>query len=152
MSRPCAACSHPDRAVLDRKLRSGATIVDVVRWLATTERPIQRNAVSRHANSHLGVTRLPGPRPPATPFLERIVSLVDADLESGAQRPNVTQAISAQAEINRQQSRDTDRDWTLKLAMILSGHAPLPLRALDEFDLAREAIEGELRPLLEAGN
>lgn len=150
MPRPCSACTHVNRAVLDRKLRSGATIVDVVRWLATTERPIQRNAVSRHANSHLGVTRLPGPRPPATSFLERVVSIVDEDLESGAQRPNVSQAIAAQSEINRQAGRELDRDWQLKLALILSGHVAQPLRVLDADDIAREELESEFRPLLAA--
>lgn len=150
MPRPCAACTHPDRAALDRKLRSGATIVDVVRWLATTARPIQRNALSRHANAHLGVARLPGPRPPAASFLERVVAIVDEDLESGTQRPNVSQAIAATAEINRQASRDTDRDWQLKLALVLSGHVAQPLRVLDAYDVTREEIEAEFTPLLSA--
>jgi hypothetical protein len=135
--------------MLDRKLRSGATIADIVLWLATTERPIQRNALSRHANAHLGVVRTPGPLPPSGSFLEAVRDTAHADLQAGVLRPTLTHGIAAEAELNRQKSRSVDQDIMLKIAMMLGGH--LPPGTVRVIDPEVEAIEAEFRPLLEAG-
>lgn len=147
MPRPCAACTHPKRAELDRRLRSGSTIADIVLWLATTERPIQRNAVGRHANAHLGVIRTPGPRPPQGSFLEAVRDAAHEDLEAGVLRPTITHGIAAEAEIARQRSRTVDRDIMLKITMALTGQVP-SVRVIDP---ELEAQEAEFRLLLEPG-
>lgn len=147
MPRPCACCTHPRRAELDRRLRSGSTIADIVLWLATTERPIQRNAVGRHANQHLGVIRTPGPRPPSGSFLEAVRDAAHEDLTAGILRPNIAHGIAAEAELSRQRARSVDQDLMLKIAMALGGHAGT-VRVIDP---EQEALEAEFRPLLEAG-
>lgn len=148
MPRPCAGCSHPERASLDRRLRAGSALVDIVRWLDTTGQPIGRNALSRHARSHVGVTTTPGPRPTSGDFLKDVVSTAHAAMLDGLLAPNIKDAISAQGKLDSREARDADRDVLYRLSIVLSGQAPVPVQLRDPADLATEA---EFRALLGDG-
>lgn len=150
--KTCASCAHPQRVILDRKLRSGATISDIVLWLQTTERPLHRNSVSRHANAHLGVVRTSGPRPPSGSFLEAVRDAAHEDLDAGVLRPTLTHGIAAESELARQRAHTQDRDLVLKIAMALGGLVPPQVRVLDALDVERDEQEREFTKLLEASN
>jgi hypothetical protein len=118
-----------------------------VRWLATTDHPIARNAVARHKRDHLGVPSRPGPRPLSDDFLEAIRDRAHLRMAEGEIEPGIKDGIQAQAALDRRAAEaGRERDILLKLALVLTGQIDRP-RVIDPED---EAARTELK-LLNAG-
>ena len=144
MARSCATCQHPQRDTINQKIRSGVALVDVARWLSTTDAPIGRNALSRHL-PHIGAApRRPGLRPISGDLLETIRDRVSERIADGELEPNVKEGIAAVKAIDARLARNADRDLMAKIALILSGAQDIPYLA----DPETAAIEGEFRELL----
>jgi hypothetical protein len=129
------------------KLRAGEPFTSVSAWLSERDAPITRNALRRHATGHLGIGSRPsGPRPMSDDLAEAIRDRVKQRLADGTVEPTIGDGLKAVSLLDRRAQRDADRDWMLKISMLLSGHAVAPLVLTAE----SEAIEAEFRPLLEA--
>lgn len=148
MPAPCASCDHPQVREINHRLRDGRPLTDISRWLDELGTPITRQALARHAKTHIGVEPPRGRRPASGRLLEAIVEMGEDGLESGELRVTLKDAIAAQGRLDARAARDMDRDWQLKLVLALTGHVP-QLRVVNE-ELA--AIEAEFRPLLTSGD
>ncbi len=153
MAQTCASCKHPQVREINHRIRDGRPLIDIARWLkqeaeAGNGYAITRFALSRHARDHVQVQPQRGRRPPSDNFLQSVVDKAHDDLEEGTLRVTARDAISAQAELNRQADRSADRDVLQKIALTLMGHVPIEARVLSPED---EAIEAEFRPLLTSG-
>jgi hypothetical protein len=149
--RQCSSCSlePPLRQELDRRIKSGATLPDLNRWLASKDVKLSVNALSRHRQHVLLRPTAPGPRPKSASFLEDVEAIAHDDMVAGVLRPSIRDAIAARGELNKQQARNQDRDLMAKIALALSGAAvPIEARVIDP-EVA--AIEAEFRPLLTSG-
>ena len=157
MSQTCATCKHPLVKEVNHRLREGRQITDISRFLEDKAEEgvgykITRQALARHARDHLKVpVRAPGGTPRQSDnFLQAVVNTAHDALEEGTLRVTARDAISAQAELNRQAEKGKDRDLMLKIALALTGQTPLlEARVIDP---EVEALEAEFRPLLTAGN
>jgi hypothetical protein len=122
--------------------------VDVSRWLLTEHgTSLTSQSIASHAKSHLGVAGVKGRRPPSDDFLASVRDAAADGLAAGELSVTLKDGISAQKAIDAREARDKDRDWQLKIAMLLSGHAALPPAISPE----TVVIEGEFRPLLSSG-
>jgi len=154
MPQTCASCKHPQVREINHRIRDGRPIIDIERWLkelaaADQGYPITRQALARHARDHVKVEPKRGRRPPAESFLQAVVDTAHDALEEGTLRVTARDAISAQAELNRQAEKGKDRDLMLKIALALTGQTPLlEARVIDP---EVEALEAEFRPLLTSG-
>lgn len=148
MSRSCESCSSDNRRELDRRIRSGDTLPNIRRWLASLGEQRSINALSRH-RAHTLPERVPsGPRPRGASFLQDVEENAWSDMQAGVIRPSIRDAIGARAEMNRQSDRMADRQLMAKIALALSGQSYLQARVIDP---ENEAIEAEFRPLLGDG-
>ncbi len=158
MARSCESCNSPNRRELDRRIRSGATLPDVQRWLASLDEPRSINALTRHRQHTLPEKVPSGPRPKSRSFLEDVEAVAHDDLAAGVLRPSIRDAISARAELNRTTERSLDRDVLLQIAMAMTGQvAPQIAQATvidpdeqewrDRTEANRLALEAEFRPL-----
>lgn len=141
----CASCKHPQVREINHRIRQERPLTDISRWLSEIGTPITRQALARHAKDHLSVAPVHGRRPVSGNFLEAVVVKAHEDLEEGNLRVSARDAISAQAELNRQASRSADRDLMAKIALALTGHSLIQARVIDP---ELEALEAEFRPLL----
>jgi hypothetical protein len=146
MGRPCAACTSPKAQQINQRLRSGVTVVDVVRWLREVGEPISRNALSRH-KPHVGLgPGTPGPRPRSDDFLRDVVDTAHEDLSTGVLRPSIRDALGAQSLLEQRKQRDLDKDIWAKVSWALVG------RAVPAFPVPRdpelEALEAEFTEYL----
>lgn len=147
MPANCASCDHPQVREINHRIRDGRPLTDISRWLDELGTPITRQALSRHAKSHIGVEPLKGRRPASGDFLEIVRDTGHEGVASGEIGVTLKDAIRAQQLLDARVAKEKDRDWQLKLALVLSGRVPLPML----LDPAVEAIEGEYRPLLNSG-
>ncbi len=53
ISTRCGACKSPLRNDIDEKLRAGASVRELSKWLATKGEKISNSALDRHRSSHL---------------------------------------------------------------------------------------------------
>lgn len=156
MPRSCASCNLPEpvRKELDRRLRSGATLDDVRRWLTEAGHPVGRNAVGRHRGAHVlpGRALASGPRPKGQSFLSDVVEVTHDRVVLGELVPSVRDAVAASSEIARQRDRSADRDIALKVAAALGGLVKEPSQAYVAYraEHAAEyaAVEGEFAEVL----
>lgn len=143
----CASCDHPQVREINHRIREDRPLTDISRWLDELGTPVTRQALSRHAKSHLGVEPARGRRPASGRLLEAIVELGEDGLESGELGVTLKDAISARKALDARAARDVDRDILLKITLALTGHVPR-VRIIDP---EMEAVEAEYRPLLNAG-
>ena len=150
MPNICATCKHPQVREINHRIREERPLVDISRWLDELGTPITTKALARHANSHLGKAPAPGGRRPLSAnFLQAVVQTAQDKLENGELAVTVRDGISAQAEINRQMDRSADRDLMARIALALTGTVAIEARVIDP---EQQAIEGEFRALLTAGD
>lgn len=147
MARTCTCCHHAKREEIDRKLRAGVSFIDVERWLATLGTSLTSQSIAKHAKQHVGVQSVIGRRVASGDFLENVRDAAAEGLASGDLAVSLKDGIAAQKALDARIAKEKDRDWQLKLALVLSGRVPLPML----LDPAVEAIEGEYRPLLTSG-
>lgn len=147
MARTCTCCHHAKREEIDRKLRAGVSFVDVERWLATLGTSLTSQSIAKHAKQHVGVVPVHGRRVASGDFLESVRDAAAEGLASGDLAVTLKDGIRAQQLLDARVAKEKDRDWQLKLALVLSGRVPLPML----LDPQVEAIEGEYRPLLNSG-
>jgi hypothetical protein len=153
--RRARAASIPRSARSTTGSGTAGPIIDIERWLKElaaegTGYPITRQALARHAHDHVKVEPKRGRRPPAESFLQAVVDTAQDALEEGTLRVTARDAISAQAEINRQSEKGKDRDLMLKIALALTGQSLIEQARIVSPE--QEALEAEFRPLLTAGN
>lgn len=150
MPNICATCKHPQVREINHRIREERPLVDISRWLDDLNTPITTKALARHANNHLGQAPAPGGRRPLSAnFLQAVVQTAQDKLENGELAVTVRDGISAQAEINRQMDRSADRDLMARIALALTGTVAIEARVVNP---EQEAIEGEFRALLTAGD
>lgn len=107
-------------------------------------------SIGKHAKEHLGVGSVKGRRPASDDFLETVRDQAHDALVAGELAVTLKDGISAQKALDARAKVEADRDWQLRLAMVLSGNGiPGRVRVIDP---AAEALEAEFRPLLEAGS
>lgn len=148
MARTCSSCGHPKREEIDRKLKAGVSFIDVERWLRTvSDKTITSQSIAKHAKGHVGVRSVVGRRTPSADFLESVRDAASEGLASGDLAVTLRDGIAAQKALDARLAKEKDRDWQLKLALVLSGRVPLPALMSPQ----QEAIEGEFRPLLTSG-
>jgi hypothetical protein len=149
VSRSCESCASDNRRELDRRIRSGATLPDLARWLDSLGEKRSINALSRHRQQHVLPERVPsGPRPRGTSFLEAVETSAWDDMTAGVLRPSIRDGIGARAELNKQSSRSADRDLMARIALALTGTLPVQARVIDP---ETEALEASYRLLLTDG-
>jgi hypothetical protein len=146
MPRDCASCEHPQVREINHRLREDRPLVDISRWLKEQGTPITRQAIARHKERHLPdvETSGPGRRPLSGDFLSKVVQATEMDLDDGLLKPKLRDGIAAQAELNRQRSRDMDKNLLDRISMAMAGvilHARVVSPEV-------EALEGEYRQLL----
>lgn len=147
MPAPCATCDHPQVREINHRIREDRPLVDISRWLGEIGTPITRQALARHAKSHLGVEPTRGRRPVSGDFLESVRDAAADGLASGELAVTLKDGIAAQKALDARDARDKDRDWQMRLVLALTGNVP----ALPAIDPAVEVIEGTFRPLLTSG-
>lgn len=147
MPANCASCDHPQVREINHRIREDRPLTDISRWLDELGTPITRQALSRHAKSHLGAEPSKGRRPVGDDYLETVRDAAADGVASGELRVTVKDGIAAQRGLDARAARDMDRDWQLKLVLALTGHIP-QVRVIDP---ELEAIEAEYRPLLTSG-
>lgn len=147
MPRSCASCDFGPE--LDRQLRAGVPLTILSAYTRAQGSPISAKALGRHRSTHLGQLTASGRKPVSDDFLAAIRDDAASRLADGEIRATVKDGIAAQRGIDARESRDKDRDWQLRLAMVLSGR--LPAGVVIELEPASAAIEAEFRPLLETG-
>lgn len=156
MAQPCATCKHPQVREINHRIREERPYEDISRWLTDLADEgvgfaITRQALSRHhRGGHMKGAPPPreaGRKPVSGNFLQAVVETAHERLEAGELPVTVRDGISAQAELNRQMDRSADRDLMVKIALALTGNAPLLIE-----DPEYVEIEAEFRPLLTAGS
>lgn len=149
MPRPCSSCDSPFARELDRQLRADVPLTVLSAWTRAQGSAISRNALARHRRDHIGRVTAPGRKPVSDDLLAAIRDDAAARLADGEIRATVKDGIAAQRGIDAREAREKDRDWQLRLALVLSGRASPGV--VIELDPAAAAIEREFRPLLETG-
>jgi hypothetical protein len=143
--RHCATCGSPHRKEVDRRLKSGETMVAIVRWLKEVGDPIGRNALARPHRDHLGLPRrASGPKPISSDLLVAIRDRTHEDLESGLLSPTLRDGISAVVQLDHRAEKAADADLMLMLAQLLGGGV-VPFRAIEgEYRVVDEEAEEDL--------
>ncbi len=145
MANPCASCDHPQVREINHRIREQRPLTDISRWLDDLGTPITRQALARHAKSHLEVVPQRGRRAPSEDFLTSVRDRVHERMDAGEIQPSMRDGIAAQKQIDARLARNADRDLVLKIGLMLT--APRP--ALMDPEVV--ALEAEFRPLLTAG-
>lgn len=147
--RYCASCDNPRLSEINHRIKEGRSLNDISRWLTTLGTPITRQALARHAKTHAEIVVAgPGRKPVSGSFLEKVVSAVEQDIDAGVQRPRIRDGIAAQAELNKQRSRDMDKDILIKISLAMSGSLPAPRDVSPQVAV----LEGEFSRLLSPGD
>ncbi len=97
--RPCAACSHPERAAIDAALLAG----DSLRTVAAHVH-ISASALGNHKRRHLGKLAAHGENLARRGYAAKVEALVDAKAEAAAEAD-----VLAAVNINRELHRMLDR-------------------------------------------
>lgn len=147
LARPCSTCKSAHKPEIEKRIREERSYLDISRWLDEVGDPISNVAISKHAKEHMAVIPRRGARPFSGDFLENVRDAAADGLASGDLAVSLKDGIAAQKALDARIAKEKDRDWQLKLALVLSGRVPLPMLV----DPAVEAIEGEYRPLLTSG-
>lgn len=147
MARPCSTCKSAHKPEIEKRIREERSYLDISRWLDEVGDPISNVAIAKHAKEHMAVIPRRGARPFSGDLAQSVIDRVGERLEAGELEPGISDGLKAQAIKNKELAKEKDRDWQLKLALVLSGRVPLPML----LDPAVEAIEGEYRPLLTSG-
>ena len=140
MPRICTVCTNDKATEVDRKLKAGATLEDVRRWLAESGAPVSRAALSRHRLSHVGLSVPSGPRPVSGDFLEAVKQRAHERLATGELEPSLRDGIDATKALDARQARGFDAALSYQIAAALTNNFGRGLPGGDE-------IEGEAREL-----
>ncbi|MCC6311375.1 MAG: hypothetical protein IT345_10715 [Trueperaceae bacterium] len=140
----CVSCDHPQVREINHRIKDGRPLTDIARWLTELNRPVTRQALARHAKTHLEVKPRMGRRPASGDFLTAVRDRAHERLEEGELEPDLKSGIAAQKALDARANKMADRDLMLKVAMALTG-------VVTVLDPEVEAIEAEFRPLLGPG-
>jgi hypothetical protein len=138
--RSCTVCNHPARSAIEQKIRADVSFSDIARWLATTEHPVSRMSLSRHAE-HVALTvvgRPPGPRPLSGKFVEKVIGAAEQFVDEGG-HVSVSEGLKAQALADDRANKQSNEDLLIAFAQIISGGAPG--RAIGPGDIDYDDIE-----------
>lgn len=147
----CKTCEHPQRREIERQAKAGVPASVLASWTRDQSGGyVSRLALGRHLREHVGLTSRPGRREVSADFAAAVVEGAHERLRLGELQPTLRDGLLGQQVLDRREQAQGDRDWMLRLSLILSGR--LPAGVVYELDPASAAIEAEFRPLLESGN